>query len=74
MIEEIEGDIMWLYIFKNPNPELIRFVETYPSIQTLTNQLGWDLKITKDEAKKLLLEGFGPSKVFGRMQVSRRNH
>jgi hypothetical protein len=65
---------LWLYVFKNPNPNLIRLVESYPSLKTLKNQMGWDLRITKEEAKKLLNDGFGVNKVHGRMQVSRRNY
>lgn len=49
-------------------------VESYPSIYIINNKLGWDIKITKEEATNLLRDGFGPNKIFARMQISRKNY
>ena len=65
---------MWIFIYNNRNPGLSQCVEEIESSRTTPNNLGWDLKVSKEQARKLISEGFRPKKVFAVIQVGNRNY
>ena len=63
-----------MFIFKAQNPELENCVKELCSIKTFENNSGWEVKVGKDEARRLIMYGFSQKKVYTGIQVANRNY
>lgn len=72
MLEKIEGKLVYLFVFKINHSLFAPTVENLDCISKVEQEKGWELKLDKAYAKKLLVEGL-PNNMYAKMQLSNKN-
>ena len=59
---------------QGPNEELDEAVKEVECLKNFQGEKGYDILLSKDNARKLIRDGFRPRKVFAKVVVGKKNY
>lgn len=72
LLEKIEGKLVYMFVFKVNHTLFAPTMQTLECVSKVEQERGWELRIDRAAAKKLLTEGL-PNNMFAKMQLSNKN-